>query len=105
MKKNLNELTAGSGNIGIRIPDNSFALSLLKKIKFPITATSANRSGGKDPTSVKIAIEQIGKYVDLVIDAGPCKYKKPSTVIDITDKPKILRSGTISKTEIKEILH
>lgn len=103
-KKNPGELTAGSDKIGIRIPDNPFALSLLKKIKFPITATSANKSGGREPTNAKMAIEQIGKFVDLVIDAGSCKYKKPSTVIDLTNKPKILRIGAISKIEIEKIL-
>ena len=98
------DLAAGSSNIGVRIPDSDFLLSLMKKIKFPITATSANKSGENDPINAEMAMEQVGKLVDLVVDGGPCKYEKPSTVVDLTSEPRILREGVISRKEIEKAL-
>jgi len=89
------ELT-GSKNVGIRIPDNKIALKLIKECKFPITATSANISGDKDPITAEDGIMQIGDKVDLILDGGKCKLKKPSTVVEVLNKKiKILREGYI----------
>lgn len=85
-------LTAGTDNIGIRIPDNKLSMNLASD--FPITSTSANISGFKVPESPSEVIEQLGSSVDMFLDAGVCKYGLHSTVIDLTDeKPKILRKG------------
>lgn len=81
-----------------RIPENDIALKILNNLDFPITATSANISGGENPANAKIAIKQIGKYVELVLDGGKCKYGKPSTVIDLSEgKIIIVREGVIPK--------
>lgn len=81
-----------------RIPENDIALKILNNLDFPITATSANISGSENPANAKIAIKQIGKYVELVLDGGKCKYGKPSTVIDLSEgKIIIVREGVIPK--------
>jgi L-threonylcarbamoyladenylate synthase len=90
-------------SIGVRIPDNKVALSLLHETKFPITATSANLSGGEDPVEVK-DVEPIADKVDLILDAGRCKIGLPSTVVDATAGIKILREGAIQKEKILQIL-
>ncbi len=95
----------GGNKIGVRIPDSKVAMELLKEVKFPLTSTSANLSGGKNPVSAKEAIEQIGDRVDLVLDAGKCRYGKPSTVIDLSSgEIEIMREGVISKEKIRKIL-
>jgi L-threonylcarbamoyladenylate synthase len=90
-------------SIGVRIPDNKVALSLLQETKFPITATSANLSGEKDPVEVK-DVEPIADKVDLILDAGRCKIGLPSTVVDATAGIRILREGAIPKEKILQIL-
>lgn len=96
------KLTFGSKKVGIRIPDNKVALALIKECKFPITATSANISGREDPITAEDAVKQIGKKVDLILDGGKCKVKKPSTVVETSDnKIKILREGAIKKSQLK----
>jgi L-threonylcarbamoyladenylate synthase len=90
--------------VRIRVPDHRFVLKVLEEFGKPITATSANLSGGENPTNARIVVEQIGDRVDLVLDDGECKYKKPSTVIDLTDGLKIYREGAISEKEIVEAL-
>jgi len=96
------EVTFGSKNVGIRVPDNKIALKLIKECGFPITATSANISGNKDPVTAEDAINQIGDKADLVLDGGRCKLKKPSTVIEVVDnKINVIREGVIKKKQLK----
>lgn len=97
-------LTRGKDKIGIRIPDNKVALEFIKKCRVPITATSANISGSKEPVTAREAIKQIGDKVDLVLDAGRCRYGKPSTVVDATiSEIKIIREGVIPKEKIMKL--
>ncbi|BAW32223.1 MAG TPA: L-threonylcarbamoyladenylate synthase [Methanothermobacter sp.] len=94
-------LTSGSEKIGIRIPDNTISRELASE--FPITTTSANISGMKTHNNIKDIIQQIGE-VDLALDAGPLKKRKPSTVVDLTkDPPKILRKGA-GHEKIKKLI-
>ena len=80
-------LTAGTGRIGIRYPAHDVALEIISRFDSPITATSANRSGGPDPITVNDALVPH----DLVIDAGAlCGV--PSTVVDLIDR-EIIRPG------------
>lgn len=98
-------LTAGTGKVGIRVPNHQVALKLIEFVGGPITATSANLSGKPAPLTVKEAIEQLGKNVDMALDAGKCELGIPSTVVDVTSKrPKVLRKGPISEEEIRKVL-
>ncbi|HID60407.1 MAG TPA: threonylcarbamoyl-AMP synthase [Hadesarchaea archaeon] len=94
-------LTAGTGKVGVRVPDHPVALKLLDFVGGPITSTSANITGKPAPSTVREALEQIGKSVDLALDAGKCKLGVPSTVVDLTKEPfEVLREGPITKEEI-----
>lgn len=96
------ELTFGSKKLGMRIPDNKIVLELIKECKFPITATSANTAGNKDPVAAEDAINQIGDKVDLILDSGKCKLRKPSTVVEVLDnRIKILREGAIKRHQLR----
>jgi len=98
-------LTAGTGKVGIRVPNHQVALKLIEFIGGPITATSANLSGKPAPLTVKEALEQLGKNVDVALDAGKCELGIPSTVVDVTSKrPNVLRKGPISEEEIRKVL-
>jgi L-threonylcarbamoyladenylate synthase len=90
------------GKIAVRIPDNSFILKLLKKFGKPITATSANLSGEKDPIKLSDINDKVKSQCDLIIDGGKCKFKKPSTVFDAESK-KILREGAVSKSKLARL--
>lgn len=89
-------LTAGIGKVAVRIPGESFALSLARAADFPITATSANHSGNSPAETADEVIKYFGEAIDLIIDAGKTPGGKPSTIIDITIAPfKVLREGRI----------
>lgn len=85
-------LTAGTDRIGVRIPDNRVCTDLARD--FPITSTSANLSGFDVPESAEEVLKQLGSSVDIMLDAGICKHRVPSTVIDMTVyPPKVIREG------------
>jgi len=106
VKPNVSKLiTAGTGKVGLRVPDHPVALKLIDFVGGPITSTSANLSGKPAPLTVKEALEQLGGKVDIALDAGKCKLGVPSTVVDATTrKLKILRKGPISEEKIKKLL-
>jgi L-threonylcarbamoyladenylate synthase len=98
-------LTAGTGKVGVRIPDHLVTLKLIDFVGGPITSTSANISGRPAPCTLREALDQLGKSVDLAIDAGRCRFGVASTVVDLTTKPfEILREGPITKKEIGKVL-
>jgi L-threonylcarbamoyladenylate synthase len=90
--------------IGIRCPDEATASALLNLCDFPVVAPSANISGHKPATDGSQAIEQLDGLVDIILDAGGCKLKKPSTVVKISPFGwEILREGAISKEKISRL--
>lgn len=90
--------------IGLRIPNDPFALALARAFGSPFTATSANLSGHQAqslPTDIIIAMGARTELVDLVIDDGPREGKSASTVVLYTgETPLILRDGALSRTEL-----
>jgi len=93
-------IEAENGTLGIRIPDSPHILNLVKKLSFPITATSANLSGRTPhysiPSFFKTLSQKKCNLIDLVVDAGQLPKNKPSTVIDATEPElKILRRGDL----------
>ena len=87
--------------IAFRISSNSIASLLTRGVGLPITATSANISGGPPHYKIKEVIRTFDKKVDMILDCGNLPKIKPSTYIDMkTDIPKIIREGPISINEI-----
>ncbi len=94
-------LTAHTDKVGIRMPQHPVALALSKAVGCPLTATSANITGGSGCSMVSDIDPRISDKVDLIIDAGPLKGGIGSTVVDVTvDPPKILREGAIPAKDI-----
>lgn len=89
-------LTAGTGTIAMRQPNLPFLRALLAATGFPLTATSANRSGAPSCRTAAEVIAQFGEDCPLVIDAGPSPSALPSTILDLClPEPKLVRAGAI----------
>ncbi|MBN2398422.1 MAG: threonylcarbamoyl-AMP synthase [Deltaproteobacteria bacterium] len=96
-----NRLTAGTGKIGIRLSSHPIATLLAQNLAGAITATSANRSGEKECSSVREVIRHLSDTVDAVIDGGRTPGGAGSTIVDITvDPPVVIREGVIPSPEI-----
>ena len=89
-------LTGGTGKIGIRVSSHPIARLLAAGLSGPLTATSANRSGGPECSSADAVIRTLGDLPDAVIDGGPTPGGAGSTILDVTvSPPRILREGAI----------
>ena len=96
--------TASLETIGIRIPDDSFVLSLLAKTG-PMLVTSANYSGEESLVDDKAVMKIFKGKIPLIV-RGESISKKASTIIDLSKgKVEILRVGDISKEQIMEVLN
>ena len=81
--------------VGIRVPDNTICLTLVRTLGRPIISTSAILD---DPHSIQ---EAYSSYLDIVIDGGVL-YPNPSSVISlIGDVPEVIREG---KGDVKDFL-
>ncbi len=96
--------SAGLSTVGVRFPKHKIARSILKKIKFPLAMPSANKSTCVSPVSSQDVYEEFKKKIGLILEGGKCKIGIESTVIDLTNNPKILRPGIIDKSKIEKIL-
>lgn len=92
------QLTAGTGKIGIRVPEHPVAAALVNALSGPLTGTSANISGSPGASRIEDLPLDFLNQVDLVLDVGPLSGGVGSTVIDVTTCPaQVLREGAISR--------
>jgi len=95
----------GGDNVALRVPDHPFLRDLIRAVGEPITGTSANRSGRPSCRTAGEVERELGDAVDLIIDGGPSRVGRESTVVDITsDTPRMLREGAIGRGEIERAL-
>lgn len=91
-------ITAGTGKVGIRMPDHPVALGLIRAAGTPIVAPSANTSGEPPPTTAQEVLAYLDGKIEILLDAGPTKLRIASTVVDVTESPpRILREGAITQ--------
>ena len=96
--------TAGKKTVAVRIPKHKVTRNLLNLLKFPLAAPSANMASKLSPTSAKDVYEEFKNKIKFILDGGQSKIGLESTIIDLTDKPSILRPGSITAEKIEKIL-
>lgn len=89
------------GTVAVRLPESRLARQLCREVKRPVTATSANKAG-KDPArSIRDVEAQFPEGIDLIIDGGESRARKPSTIIEVRGgKVRVLREGAVSLSRI-----
>ncbi|WP_347862187.1 L-threonylcarbamoyladenylate synthase [Salimicrobium sp. PL1-032A] len=97
-------VTAGLETIGVRMPDHPAALELLREVKLPIAAPSANSSGKPSPTSAEHVYQDLNGKISGIVDGGRTGVGVESTVVDCTSEvPVILRPGGVTKEQLEEV--
>jgi len=90
------ELTAGTGTIGVRLPDDSQVRALVRACGGALTAPSANPAGLAPARSANEVAKYFKAGVDLVVDGGEAACDQPSTVLDVSgDVPRVIRKGAV----------
>ncbi len=100
-------VSGGLDTVGVRLSPHPISIALVRAAGFPITAPSANRSGGKNHRTASGVIRDLGgaPEIDLIVDGGKTPLAKPSTLVDVTkNPPRILREGAISAKKIAQAL-
>lgn len=95
----VSSLVCGGGDtVGFRIPNNEIIKAIISGVGIPILGPSANFAGEETPFEFEDLDKELIKLVDFVVP-GECTIKKPSTVIDCSQKPfRILREGALDIT-------
>ena len=96
-----------AGRITLRCPDHPVAAELIARADGPVVLTIA---GGGGPTfrPASLADELDGK-VDLIFDAGPTRFNKPSTLLRVSGdgdaaKYDLVRAGVYDERIIERLL-
>ena len=98
-------VTAGLGTVGLRMPSHPIALALIRAAGVPIAAPSANRFTQLSPTTAAHVREALGAAVELVLDGGPTEVGSESTVLEVTGGAAVLlRPGMITREAIEELI-
>jgi L-threonylcarbamoyladenylate synthase len=90
------EVTAGTGTVGVRVSSHPVARGLVRALAGPVTAPSANPSGAEPPTTAAAVLGYFEGVIALVLDGGPTPGGPPSTVLDLTVEPaRVIRQGAV----------
>lgn len=99
------ELTAGTGTLGVRLPNDDNLRALLHVCGGALTATSANVSGSEPARNVKDVENYFPKGIDLIIDGGEVTATQPSTILDLSGAAaRLVREGAIPREDLEDLL-
>ena len=99
-----NYVTHNTGVIGIRIPTNEEALTLLEYVKKPLLVPSANRADQTPAHTSEEVVAIFGDEVKVVVP-GQIQSGEPSTIIDLTgEEIKLVRKGPIPFEELNQLI-
>lgn len=95
-------LTGGRPTLGVRLPDHPVPRALARRLG-PLAVSSANRAGQPDARTVTELVEAVGHGVTLVLDDGPVRGGRPSSVVAVpADGPiEVLREGALDRSTLE----
>jgi len=89
------EIQGRDGTLAVRYPNYTFILKIIKAVRVPILAPSANLKGKLPPKKFEDLDKEFIKLVDYVFK-GKCKIGEQSTIIDATVTPsRVVRFGAV----------
>jgi len=98
------EMVSYGTSVGVRMPNLEVATSIIEACGGVLATTSSNISGEPSPKSFYELSEKIKERVEVVVEYNRPIHGLESTIIDMRDKPKVLRQGKIKKEELEKII-
>jgi tRNA threonylcarbamoyl adenosine modification protein (Sua5/YciO/YrdC/YwlC family) len=90
--------------VGVRYPDHAIATALLTAVDAPIIASSANPTGKPAPTDAQAVREALKDQVDFLLDGGPSRYQKGSTIVSLNGSGyHLLREGVYDARTVRRL--
>ena len=98
-------VNANQTSIALRCPSHPLTLELLRKVKVPLVAPSANPFGKISPTTAQHVLKSFPDADLYILDGGRCPIGIESTIVSALDPGgwQILRAGRIHADELKKI--
>ena len=91
-------------SLAVRFPKHKIFKELLKQLKYPLAAPSANITTKVSAVQASDVKEEFGNKIKYILDGGRCAIGVESTIINLTNKPTILRLGGLDISKIKKTL-
>lgn len=96
---------AGGATVGLRCPQHTMTLELIRRAGCPLAAPSANPSGAPSPKTAQQVLDYFDGSIAGVVDGGACALGLESTILDLSQTPyRILRQGALPREEILHCL-
>lgn len=95
-------VTAGSGQVALRVPAHAMARALLARLGGALCAPSANRSGYVSPTRASHVLADYADHDLAVLDGGDCPGGIESTIVrPLGDTLQVLRPGALDLARLR----
>ena len=88
------DLGIHEATVGVRVPAERVARTLLEPTG-PLAVTSANHSGEPTPDTCEGVRGMLGDDVAVYLCTGTAPGGTPSTVVDLSGEPRVIRAGAI----------
>ena len=95
---------AGLPSLAVRCPDHDVAREIIASSGCPLAAPSANPSGKITATTAGHVASGLAGRIAAVVDAGACAVGVESTIVGLTDEPRLLRPGGLPREAVEETL-
>jgi len=91
-------------NLAVRFSKHEVFKKLLNKLSYPLAAPSANITTRLSSVQASDVKEEFGSKIKYILDGGKCNIGLESTIINLTNKPTILRLGGLDISKIEKVL-
>ena len=92
-------------DVTLRCPDHVVFSDVVSRVIGTVVMTAVGVSPGQSPAGGGELAEQLGASVDLILEAGPGRYSKPSTILRVhPDRYEIVRAGIYDERIIERLL-
>jgi L-threonylcarbamoyladenylate synthase len=98
------DLGENRGSVSLRMPVHPLALELLTQTG-PVALTTAAPTGTPPPKDCFTALNLVGDFADVYLDAGPAPWTAASTVVDVRGEvPRVVRPGAVTVEELRSVV-
>ena len=97
-------VTNKKNTLAVRFPKHRLFKKLLKNLDYPLAAPSANISTRLSSVQASDVKEEFGPKIKYILNGGKCQIGVESTIINLTNKPTILRFGGLDISKIEKAL-
>jgi L-threonylcarbamoyladenylate synthase len=97
-------VTNNQKSLAVRFPKHTLFKNLLKQLNYPLAAPSANITTKVSAVKANDVKEEFGDKIKYILNGGTCAIGIESTIINLIDKPSILRLGGLDISKIQKTL-